>query len=72
MKEAIINLLKLESIVTILMTLTFCIGCFLVMKSIAPEIPASLVDLFGVIIGYFFGQKSGRALAKIELQKDET
>jgi len=54
MKEALIKLLKIKSIVTILLTLTFVVGAILQQVE-GWEIPEALVNIYMVIIGFYFG-----------------
>ncbi len=54
MKDAFIKLLKIKSIVTILLTLTFVAGAILQQVE-GWEIPEALVNIYMVIIGFYFG-----------------
>lgn len=54
MKEAIIKLLKIKSIVTILLTLTFVVGAILQQVE-GWEIPEALVNIYLMIVGFYFG-----------------
>lgn len=54
MKEAIIKLLKIKSIVTILLTLTFVAGVLL-QQIMSWELPEALVNIYMMIIGFYFG-----------------
>ena len=54
MKEAIIKLLKIKSIVTILLTITF-IASVLIHQIKGLPLPESLVNIYMVIIGFYFG-----------------
>jgi len=54
MKEAIIKLLKIKSIVTILLTLTFVAGALL-QQIMSWELPEALVNIYMMIIGFYFG-----------------
>ena len=54
MKEAIINLLKIKSIVTILLTITFVVGAILQQVE-GWEIPEALVNIYMMIVGFYFG-----------------
>ena len=54
MKDAFIKLLKIKSIATILLTLTFVAGAILQQVE-GWEIPEALVNIYMVIIGFYFG-----------------
>lgn len=54
MKDALIKLLKIKSLVTILLTLTFAAGAVLQMVK-GYEIPEALINIYMVIIGFYFG-----------------
>jgi uncharacterized membrane protein AbrB (regulator of aidB expression) len=54
MKEAFIKLLKIKSIVTILLTLTFVIGAILQQVE-GWEIPEALVNIYLMVVGFYFG-----------------
>ena len=54
MKEALIKLLKIKSIVTILLTLTFVIGAILQQVE-GWEIPEALVNIYLMVVGFYFG-----------------
>ena len=54
MKEALIKLLKIKSIVTILLTLTFVAGAILQQVE-GWEIPESLVNIYLMVVGFYFG-----------------
>lgn len=54
MKEALIKLLKIKSIVTILLTLTFVAGAILQQVE-GWEIPEALVNIYLMIVGFYFG-----------------
>lgn len=54
MKEAFIKLLKIKSIVTILLTITFVIGAILQQVE-GWEIPEALVNIYLMIVGFYFG-----------------
>lgn len=54
MKEALIKLLKIKSIVTILLTLTFVVGAILQQVE-GWEIPEALVNIYLMIVGFYFG-----------------
>lgn len=54
MKEAITKLLKIKSIVTILLTLTFVAGVLL-QQIMSWELPEALVNIYMMIIGFYFG-----------------
>ena len=55
MKEALTKLLKIKSIVTILLTLTFITVILL-----GRELPEALVNIFTMIIGFYFGTQIGK------------
>jgi len=59
MKEAIIKLLKIKSIVTILLTLTFVAGVLL-QQIMSWELPEALVNIYMMIIGFYFGTQIGK------------
>jgi len=73
MKEALTKLIKIDSIVTIIMTLTFCIGCFLVMCC-NMQLPEPLVELYKLVVVFYFGNKTGRAAQELmdAVKEDET
>ncbi len=50
MKEALTKLLKVKSLVTILLTLTFIAVILL-----GRELPEALVNIYMIIIGFYFG-----------------
>lgn len=54
MKDALIKLLKIKSIVTILLTLTFVVGAILQQVE-GWEIPEALVNIYLMIVGFYFG-----------------
>jgi hypothetical protein len=54
MKEALVKLLKIKSIVTILLTVTFVVGTVLQQVE-GWEIPEPMVNIYLVIIGFYFG-----------------
>ena len=54
MKEAFIKLLKIKSIVTILLTLTFVAGAILQQVE-GWEIPEALVNIYLMVVGFYFG-----------------
>jgi uncharacterized membrane protein AbrB (regulator of aidB expression) len=54
MKEALIKLLKIKSIVTILLTLTFVAGAILQQVE-GWEIPEALVNIYLMVVGFYFG-----------------
>lgn len=61
MKEALTKLLKIKSIVTVLLTLTFVAGA-VIQQVGGYEIPEALVNIYLMIIGFYFGtqfEKSG-------------
>ena len=62
MKEALINLLKVKSIITIILTITFCVGVFLTMIK-GYELPESLIDLYQIIVVFYFGTQVGKSEA---------
>lgn len=67
MKNALIKLLKIKSLVTILLTLTFASGTVLQMVK-GYEIPEALINIYMVIIGFYFGTQ----LEKKDGPSDET
>lgn len=54
MKKAFIKLLKIKSIVTILLTITFVVGAILQQVE-GWEIPEPLVNIYLMIVGFYFG-----------------
>ena len=54
MKEALIKLLKIKSIVTILLTITFVAGAILQQVE-GWEIPEALVNIYLMVVGFYFG-----------------
>lgn len=67
MKDALINLLKVKSIITIILTITFCIGIFLSMIK-GYELPESLINLYQIIVVFYFGTQVGRSTAQTETE----
>lgn len=59
MKDALIKLLKIKSLVTILLTLTFAAGAVLQMVK-GFKIPEALINIYMVIIGFYFGTQIDR------------
>ena len=59
MKDAIVNLVKTKSIMTLLLTLTFCVGVFISMF-MAIEIPPALVNVYMIVVGFYFGTQTGK------------
>ena len=55
MKEAITKLLKIKSIVTVLLTLTFIVALYQQMKE--QPLPDPLVNIYLMIIGFYFGSQ---------------
>ena len=62
MKDALIKLLKIKSIVTILLTITFVVGAILQQVE-GWEIPEALINIYLMVVGFYFGT---------QLKKDET
>lgn len=62
MKEALIKLLKIKSIVTILLTITFVVGAILQQVE-GWEIPEALINIYLMVVGFYFGT---------QFNKDET
>ena len=56
MKEALTKLLKIKSIVTILLTLTFVFGA-LYQQIQAKPLPDPLVNIYLMIVGFYFGSQ---------------
>ncbi len=56
MKEAITKLLKIKSIVTVLLTLTFIVGA-LYQQIKGQPLPDPLVNIYLMIIGFYFGSQ---------------
>ena len=52
MKEKIAKLIDVKSIMTLALTLVFCIMCFF------PAIPSELKDIYLIIVGFYFGTQS--------------
>lgn len=65
MKEALIKLLKIKSIVTILLTLTFVAGAILQQVE-GWEIPEALVNIYLMIVGFYFGTQFNKDEKKTE------
>lgn len=65
MKDAFVKLLKIKSIVTILLTLTFVVGAILQQVE-GWEIPEALVNIYMVIIGFYFGTQFNKDEKKTE------
>ena len=64
MKDAIINLLKTDSLMTILLTLVFCAGC-IIQQITGQAIPQSLENVYMVVVTFYFGYKTGKAIQTI-------
>lgn len=64
MKEALTNLLKIDSLITLGLLITFCVGCFLQMLC-GVTIPEPLVELFKLVVMFYFGCKTGRTAQKL-------
>lgn len=62
MKDALIKLLKIKSIVTILLTITFVVGAILQQVE-GWEIPEALTNIYLMVVGFYFGT---------QFNKDET
>lgn len=62
MKDALIKLLKIKSIVTILLTITFVVGAILQQVE-GWEIPEALINIYLMVVGFYFGT---------QFNKDET
>ncbi len=60
MKEALTKLLKIKSIVTILLTVTFVVGAILQQVE-GWEIPEALVNIYLMIVGFYFGTQFEKA-----------
>ena len=69
MKEAIIKLLKIKSIVTILLTLTFVVGAILQQVE-GWEIPEALVNIYLMIVGFYFGTQFNKDEKPAEPEQD--
>jgi hypothetical protein len=54
MKEALTNLLKIKSLVTLALTATF-----IVVIIMGNELPQPLIDIYLTIIGFYFGTQFG-------------
>ena len=65
MKEALIKLLKIKSIVTILLTLTFVVGAILQQVE-GWEIPEALVNIYLMVVGFYFGTQFNKDEKKTE------
>ena len=65
MKEALIKLLKIKSIVTILLTVTFVVGAILQQVE-GWEIPEALVNIYLMIVGFYFGTQFNKDEKKTE------
>ena len=64
MKDAIINLLKTDSLMTILLTLVFCAGC-IIQQITGQAIPQSLENVYMVVVTFYFGYKTGKAIQSV-------
>lgn len=53
MKDALVNLLKVKSLVTLLLTITFCALLFL-----GVDIPKPLESIYLMVIGFYFGTQA--------------
>lgn len=62
MKDALIKLMKIKSIVTILLTITFVVGAILQQVE-GWEIPEALINIYLMVVGFYFGT---------QFNKDET
>ena len=56
MKEALTKLLKIKSIVTILLTMTFVFGA-LYQQIQGQPLPDPLVNIYLMIVGFYFGSQ---------------
>lgn len=65
MKDAIVNLLKIKSLVTLLLTAIFMFAVVFTMVT-GVVIPQPLVDVYFVIVGFYFGSQSGKKKEETE------
>lgn len=63
MKEKLINLIDVKSILTILLTLVFCY-----LSVIGKILPDQFITIFMMVVSFYFGVKSGK---KQETQTEE-
>ena len=63
MKEKLINLIDVKSILTILLTLVFCY-----LSVIGKILPDQFITIFMMVVSFYFGVKSGK---KQETQAEE-
>lgn len=66
MKDIIANLLKVKSLITILLTLTFCVGVFINMF-MGVEIPPALINVYMVIVGFYFGRQTATSTSNEDI-----
>lgn len=59
MKDALVNLLKVKSLVTLLLTITFCALMFM-----GVEIPKPLESIYLMVIGFYFGTQAEKRNSK--------
>lgn len=63
--QAFVNLIKIKSLITILLTLTFCAAVFIQMFT-SIEIPQPLVTVYIAVISFYFGTQTGKHIKRTE------
>lgn len=58
MKAKLAKLVDVKSIVTLLLTIVFCILC------IIAEVPQALLTIYTVVIGFYFGTQAAKSSAQ--------
>ena len=59
MKDALVKLLKIKSIVTILLILTFVVGS-LIQQIMGQAVPDPLINLCMIVVGFYYGTQSNK------------
>lgn len=59
MKDAIVNLLKVKSLMTIILTLVFC-AAVLIQMFTSVEIPQPLVTVYIAVVSFYFGTQASK------------
>ncbi len=63
MKEKLAKLIDVKSIMTLLLTVCFCILCFF-------EIPTELKDVYLIIVGFYFGTQKSKVDTQISKESE--
>lgn len=59
MKDAIVNLLKVKSLMTLILTLVFC-AAVLIQMFTSVEIPQPLVTVYIAVVSFYFGTQTAK------------